>query len=110
MHGWTKHLLIWMLISFITIHLISVNKCGGSCNTIEDPFGRICVPNKIEDVNLTAFNMFQDTNESKTLAKHISCDARCEFDGKKWNSRQKWDNNKCQMSVKNLAQLRSRTA
>ena len=25
---------------------ISVNKCGGSCNTMDDPYARVCVPNK----------------------------------------------------------------
>ena len=27
-----------------------------SCNTVEDPFDRICVPNKIQDVDLEVFN------------------------------------------------------
>lgn len=25
---------------------VSVNKCSGSCNTTDDSYGRICVPNK----------------------------------------------------------------
>ena len=25
---------------------ISVNKCGRSCNTIDDPYARVCVPKK----------------------------------------------------------------
>ena len=50
----------------------SVNKFGESCNTIEDPFSRIGVPNEIENVNLTTFNMIKEKNESKTLGKHIS--------------------------------------
>ena len=28
--------------------------------------------------------------------KHISCECRCEFDSKKGNSRQEWNNDKCQ--------------
>ena len=34
-------------------------------------------------------------NESKTLAKHTSCECKCKFDGIKCNSNQKWNNNKC---------------
>ena len=30
--------------------------------------------------------MIKGINESKTLAKHISCECRCEFDGRKCNS------------------------
>ena len=31
--------------------------------------------------------------ESKTLTKHISCDCKCKFDGRKCNSNQKWNKN-----------------
>ena len=33
--------------------------------------GRLCAPNKTEDVNLNVFNMITRINESKTLANHI---------------------------------------
>ena len=68
-----------------------MNRCDRSCNTEEDPFARICVTIKIEDVNLKVFNVINWINESNTLVKHISC----EFDGRKCNSRQKWNNDKC---------------
>ena len=74
--------------------VIRVNKFGGSCNIIKDPFGTICIFHKIENVNQAAFNMIRETNESKKLATHISCTCRREFDGRKYNWRQKWDNNK----------------
>ena len=35
-------------------------------------------------------------NESKTLTKHISCECKCRFDGRKCNSDQWWNKNKCQ--------------
>ena len=58
-------------------------------NNIEDPFDKMCALNKIEDVNLNVFNMIKGINESRTLAKHISCEFRCEFDVRKCNSIQK---------------------
>ena len=47
---------------FIKIHLnldklhyylfiISMNRCNGSFNSIEDPFGRICVPKRMKEEN-----------------------------------------------------------
>ena len=51
---------------------ISMNRCHGSCNTVEDLFGRAFVSNKMEEVNLKVFNMTKGTNESKTLTKLIS--------------------------------------
>ena len=40
-------------------------------------------------------------NESKTLAKHISCKCECKFDDEKCNSNQKWNNDKCRCLCKN---------
>ena len=56
--------------------IISKKRCNGTYNTADDPFGRMCVPNKREDVNLKVFNMIKRLKESKTLAKHISCEFR----------------------------------
>ena len=44
--------------------------------------------------------MIKRINESKTFAKHILCECRYEFDGRKCNLRQNWNNNKCQCDCK----------
>ena len=44
--------------------------------------------------------MITAINESKTLTKHVSCKCKCKFDEIKWNSDQKWNNNKCQCESK----------
>ena len=49
----------------------------------------------IEHVNLCVFNMITRTNQLKTLVKHISCECKCKFDGRKCNSNKKWNNDKC---------------
>ena len=40
------------------------------------------------------FNMITGINESKTVTKHISCECKCKFNGRKWNSDQWWNKNK----------------
>ena len=35
----------------------SVNKCIGSCNTIDNPYAQTCVPNKVKNMNLKVFNL-----------------------------------------------------
>ena len=35
---------------------VLVNKCSGSCNTLEDPTARLCVPNVIKRVNMQVYN------------------------------------------------------
>ena len=39
--------------------------------------------------------MITRINESKTLTKYVSCKCKCKFDGRKSNSHQKWNNDKC---------------
>ena len=37
---------------------VSVNKCGRICNTIDDPYALICVPNEVKSMNGKAFNIW----------------------------------------------------
>ena len=55
---------------------------------------------KREDLNLTVFNRITGINGPKTLTKHISCQCKCKFDGRKHNSDQWWNNDKCQSECK----------
>ena len=48
--------------------------------------------------------MITGTNESKTLTKQISCKCKCKVDGRKCNSDQWWNNNKCQCECKNVCE------
>ena len=48
------------------------------------------------------FNMIIGINESKALTKHTSCEYKCRFFGRKCNSEQWWNNNKCQCECKKL--------
>ena len=45
--------------------------------------------------------MTRRINETKTLIKHVSCDCRYKSDDRKCNSKQKWNNNRCQCECKN---------
>ena len=36
---------------------IKINRSKGSCNTINDPYAKICVPDQIKDTNLKVFNL-----------------------------------------------------
>ena len=62
-----------------------LDRCVGSCNTLNDLSNKVCVPNYTEDLNLRVLNMITGINESKTLTKHLSCECKCKFDGRKWN-------------------------
>ena len=76
--------------------IISMNRFNGSWNTVEYPFGRMCVSNKMEDMSVKVLNTIKGINESK----HISRECKCEVDGKKCNSKQKCSNDKFQCECK----------
>ena len=41
-----------------------INKCSGSCNNINNPYAKICVPDVIKDLNVRVFNLMSKTNET----------------------------------------------
>ena len=66
---------------------VKLDRCVGICNTLNDLSNKVCIPNKIEDLNLSVFNMITGINESETCNSnmYLSC-----------NSNQWWNNDKCQ--------------
>ena len=80
--------------------MIKSDRCTGSCNILNDLYNKVCVPNKTEGLNLSAFNIITRTNESKTLTEQISCKSKYKFDGKSCNSDQWWNNDKCRCECK----------
>ena len=44
--------------------------------------------------------MIAAINESKTLIKHVSCQCKCRYDGRKCNADQWWNNDKCRCECK----------
>ena len=79
---------------------VKLDRCVGSCKTLDDLSNKVCIPNKTEDLNVDMFNMITRINESKTLTKYISCKCKCKFDGRKCNSNQWWNNDKCRCESK----------
>ena len=54
--------------------MVSLDRCDGSFNILHDFSSKICASNKTENVNSNVFDVIIRINESKTIAKHISCD------------------------------------
>ena len=74
--------------------MVSLNRCNGSCNTVDDPSGRNYVPKTTKDKNLNVFSIITKIYKSKKLANYIPCDCKCKCDGKECNGNQKWNNDK----------------
>ena len=64
---------------------VLVNKCSGSCNTLNDPMARICVPKIIKNVNMKVYNFLW----------HESCKCVCRLNSSVCNSKQIWNSDTC---------------
>ena len=45
--------------------IIKTNKCGGSCTNINDPYGKMCVPDVAKNLNVKVFNVISRTIETR---------------------------------------------
>ena len=46
---------------------VLVNKCSRSCNTLDDPMTKLCVPNIIKKVNLKVYIFLMRLNETRNV-------------------------------------------
>ena len=51
-------------------YTIKVNKCSGSCNNINDPYSKLCVPDVVKNMNVKVFNLMSRTNETTHIKWH----------------------------------------
>ena len=69
-------------------HNVLVNKCSGSCDTLDDPMAKLCVPNVIKKVNMKVYNFLMRLNETRNVLWHESCKCVCRLDSSVCNSKQ----------------------
>ena len=50
---------------------VNLDRCVGSCNTLDDLSNRVCVSNETEDFKLEYFNITIGINKSKILTKQV---------------------------------------
>ena len=50
----------------------NLDRCAGSCNTLNDLSNKVCVPNKTKGLSLSVFNIIAGKNKSNIFnEKHI---------------------------------------
>ena len=81
---------------------IKTSKCSGSCNSINDPHAKVCVPDVIKDLNVKLFNLMSRTNETRHIKWHKTCKCKCRLDVSVCNNKQRWNNDKYQCECKEL--------
>ena len=49
---------------------VLVNKCSGSCDTINNPMAKLCIPGIVKRVNMQVYNFLMNLNESRNVLWH----------------------------------------
>ena len=68
---------------------IKIDKCKGSCITVNDPYTKIYVPDDIKNTNVEVFNLMSRTNEARHVKWHKTCKCRCRLDASICNNKQR---------------------
>ena len=66
---------------------VLVNKCSGSCDTLDNPMVRLCVPNIIKRINIKVYNFLMSLNETRNVLWHKSCKCVCRLNSSVCNSK-----------------------
>ena len=74
---------------------IKVNKFSGSCNNINDPYAKLCLPDVDKNINVTVFNLMSFSNQTRHIECHETCKCKCRLDASVRNNKQKWNKGKC---------------
>ena len=74
---------------------VLVNKCSGSCDTLDDPMSKICVPKIIKNVNMEVYNFLIRLNETRNVLWHESYKCVCKLNSSVCNRKQIWNSDTC---------------
>ena len=52
---------------------IKTSKCSGSCNNIDNPCAKLCIPDFVKNLNVKFFNLVSGINETRRTKWHETC-------------------------------------
>ena len=81
---------------------VKINRCSGNCNSINDPYAKICVPDVVKNLNVKVFNLMSRSNESRSIKSHETCRCICRVNKIICNNKQRWNKDQCRCASKEL--------
>ena len=81
---------------------VKISKSSGSCNNINDPSSKLCVPDVAKNTNVKVFNLISRTNEARYIKLHETCKCKCRLDAGVCNNKQRWNKDKFRCECKEL--------
>ena len=76
---------------------IGVDRCIGSCNSKNNPYYKICLPDSIKNISVKSLDLISQRLVFKNINFHKSCKCGCLLDEKVCSNLQKWNKNKCRL-------------
>ena len=83
---------------------IKTSKCSCSCNNINDPYAKICVPDVVKNLNVKVFNLISRTNETRHIEWHETCKSckwKYRLDASVCNN-ECWNDDKCRYECEEM--------
>ena len=74
---------------------VLVNKCSGSCDTINNPMAKLCVTGIVKRINMQVYNFLMRLNETRSVLWHESCKCVCKLNSSVCNNKQIWNRETC---------------
>ena len=81
---------------------IKINKCKDSCNTINDPYAKICVPDNIKNTNVKVFNIISRTNETRHIERYKTRKCKCKLGASVCKNKQSWNETNANVKYANV--------
>ena len=74
---------------------IKVDKCVESCNDVNNPYFKVCLPDSVKNISVKDFDLISHQNKFRNITFHKTCKCGCLLDEKVCNNKQKWNKEKC---------------
>ena len=81
---------------------VKINRCSGNCNSINDPYAKICISDVAINLNVKVFNLLSRTNETKSIKLHETCKCIRRLNKIICNNKQRWNKDQCRCECKEL--------
>ena len=66
---------------------IKTNKCSGSCNNINNPYAKPCVPDVLKKLNAKVFNLMSRSIETRHIEYHETWKCECRRNSSVFNNK-----------------------
>ena len=74
---------------------VLVNKGSGSCDTINNPMAKLCIPKTLKRIKMQVYNFLMRLNETRSVLWHESCKCVIKLNSSVCNNKQIWNSDTC---------------